>query len=399
MAVGVVVVVGVATAWLLERQAQARLRARNQALQQQLDQWAGLSPASRSSSTAAGQTKNNWCLPKQHLRELLRLRGEFGVRLQEKSELGNLSAANRRLHSKWVDQLYGGAKLSAQEIAPYLEAKQRSAESLLAASRATGDQALLREAIEEYPNDPRVNFTAYFAFKNESSPSERRQWLDAFAQSAPDNALVNYLSAQDYLKGGQPDQAIQELMAAAAKSKFQDYLADFTQSTEEAYHTVGLSTVEAKTLAACIFLSPDLPQLRDMGQSLSDLADQYRQAGDEASAQAVLQMGASLGRRISEATGQGLPTLSHSTIGMALERRMLEALDPASPYGSSGQAVQGRLDELAQAREALDEVRHNGGYEMLQSLSEQDQLAFFDRMKASGELEALRWAQTRHAKP
>jgi hypothetical protein len=79
MAFGVVVVVGVATAWLFERQAQTRLREQNQALQQQLDKWAGLSPASWSSSMAAGKTNNNWCLAERHLREWLRLRGEFGV--------------------------------------------------------------------------------------------------------------------------------------------------------------------------------------------------------------------------------------------------------------------------------------------------------------------------------
>ena len=87
--------------------------------------------------------------------------------------------------------------LSLLQVESDLRDNRRSAESLLAAFRATDDPALLREAVEKYPNDPRVNFVAYFAFRNESSPEDRRQRPEAFKQSAPDNALANCLSAQD----------------------------------------------------------------------------------------------------------------------------------------------------------------------------------------------------------
>src|SRR5262249_43944950 len=81
-------------------------------------------------------------------------------------------------------------KLSAQQVAPYLDANRRNAASLLAAFRTTGDSNLLEEAMQKFPNDPQVAFEA--VIKKEASSAERRQWLDAFKQSAPDNALVNY---------------------------------------------------------------------------------------------------------------------------------------------------------------------------------------------------------------
>lgn len=223
--------------------------------------------------------------------------------------------------------------------------------------------------------------------------------MDAFAQSAPDNALVNYLSAQEYLKAGQPAQAVQELMAASGKPAFQDYLGSFVQSTEEVYQAAGLSALEAKTLAVCGSSSPDLAALKDLGERLGSLANQYRQAGDAASAQAVLQLGAALGHRIADPAGNDWPSSDHLVIGIILETKVLEAIAPASPYGSAGQTVQGRLDELAQARQAIAEVRRGGWYGIVQSLPEPDQLAFFDRWKASGDLAALRWAQTRRARP
>jgi hypothetical protein len=121
-------------------------------------------------------------------------------------------------------------------VDPFLRDNRRSAESLLAAFRATEDPAFLQEAVEKCPNDPRVNFIACFAAlsRTDSTPDERRQRLEAFKQSAPDNALPNYLSAQEHFKSGQEDQAVLDLAAAFGKSKFQDYSGDFVQSAEEA---------------------------------------------------------------------------------------------------------------------------------------------------------------------
>jgi hypothetical protein len=131
---------------------------------------------------------------------------------------------------------------------------------------------------------------------------------------------------------------------------------------------------------------------------LAELADRYRQAGDAASAQVALQMGADLGRRVGEPAGQ--TSLIQDLVGIAIERNLLAAMDPASPYDSAGHTVKDRLDELTRQRQAIKEVAGGGGaLEMLHALSEQDQIAFFDRMKVSGELEALRWARHRLGNP
>ena len=47
------------------------------------------------------------------------------------------------------------------QVEPYLRANRRSADSLLAAFCITGDQTLLREALERYPKDPKVCFKGY----------------------------------------------------------------------------------------------------------------------------------------------------------------------------------------------------------------------------------------------
>ena len=50
-------------------------------------------------------------------------------------------------------------------------------------------------------------------------PEARRQWLDAFKASSPDNSLANYLSAQDYFKNGQPEAAMKELQIGRASCR------------------------------------------------------------------------------------------------------------------------------------------------------------------------------------
>jgi hypothetical protein len=120
--------------------------------------------------------------------------------------------------------------LTAGQVEPYLKENQRSAASLLAAYRPTDDQTLLDEAMQNFPNDPQVAFEA--AFKKDASPEDQRQWLRALKQSAPLNALADYLSAAHYFRAGQPDQAVQDLIAASGKPQFQDYTLERVQDDD-----------------------------------------------------------------------------------------------------------------------------------------------------------------------
>ena len=60
-------------------------------------------------------------------------------------------------------------KLTREQVEPFLAKNHRSVEALLGALRACGDDELLKEAKEKFPNDPRVQFAA--AFKSDSPGS------------------------------------------------------------------------------------------------------------------------------------------------------------------------------------------------------------------------------------
>ena len=291
------------------------------------------------------------------------------------------NALARLLHNQEM------VRLTREQVEPYLAANRRNAGSLLAAFRATGDTNLLQEATEKFPNDPRVAFAA--AFNPRATPEERRQWLDAFKQSAPDNALANFLSAADAFKSGQTDPAVQDLQAAYGKREFTDYAADFVQNAEEAWRAAGYSEAESKGIASMQLLLPQLAPLKGLGQNLVDLAKSYRQAGDDASAQAALQMGLNLGQRLDEADGPG-KILINQLVGIAIERIILNTMDPASAYGSTGQTVKDRIDEMVRQRDAVKSlVKQSDG--LLDNLPATDVSAYFDRLRQFGEVQAMQW--------
>jgi hypothetical protein len=275
-------------------------------------------------------------------------------------------------------------RVSREKLEPYLAQNRRSVESLLGALRVSGDDALLAEAKEKYPNDPRVQFAA--AFKTDS-PEERQQWLEKFKQSDPDNALPNYLLANEYSKAGQTDKALQEINAAAGKGGFENYLIDFIQNAEEAYQAGGYSTAEAKTLACISALLPEQAKLKEVGTDLVEQAKRYQQAGDDTSAQALLQMGVDLGHRL-DASSQ--TTLIQELVGMAIERMALNAMNPNSPYGDAGQTVNDRLDALVDRRSSYQELTRESS-RILESMSDEDVAHYFDRIRLYGDVAAMRW--------
>lgn len=287
--------------------------------------------------------------------------------------------------------LYGriqaGVQLTAKQVEPYLKAHGRNAASLLAAYRTTGDPALLTEAMQKHPTDPLVALEAVSA--KDVSPEARRQWLEAFKQSAPENALPNYLLARDYFKAGQTDQAVQELIAASGKSQFQDYFVDRMSDDEEAYLAAGYSAAEAKALGPeQLELMPNRGDLKQLAYDMVELAKSYERVGDKASAQAALQMTAQLGRR-GHTGGPGQPCIDQF-LGFAMETLALNAMDPNSPYGDTGQSVRDRLTQVAQQKAALKELVTQSE-PFRQTMADQDWIGFSDRLKIFGEEAALRW--------
>lgn len=304
------------------------------------------------------------------------------------------SATNETISTNlWLRLANGDVpRVSREQLEPFLAKNHRNVEALLGALRASGDDELLKEAKERFPNDPRVQFAA--AFKTES-PEERQQWLEKLKQSDPNNALANYLLAGEHLKSGKAEQALQEITAASSRRGVDNYLVDFIQSAEEAYRASGHTDAEAKASAGISALLPEQAKLKQVGLELVELARRYQQVGDESSAQSLLQMGLNLGRRLNE-TPQ--VTLIQELVGIAIERIALNAMNLNAPIGDSGQTVQNQIDALAARRAAYKELTSKTT-PILESMSDEDVAHYFDRAKLCGEVAALRWVMNQTPRP
>jgi hypothetical protein len=75
---------------------------------------------------------------------------------------------------------------------------------------------------------------------------------------------------------------------------------------------------------------------------------------------------------------------------MFVERSALNAMDPTSPYGSDGQTVQDRMNQLSQQRDVLNQLNQQAG-PLLPTMSGQGWISYKERWKLFGEEAALRW--------
>ena len=279
-------------------------------------------------------------------------------------------------------------KLTVAQLQKYLAENGRNAESLITASRLTGDLSLLREAAQRFPQDPRVQFE--MAMRSED-PAEKQRAVEAFAELDTDNALASYLAAVQAFDLGDSDGAVKRLMEAAQRPEFRDYMMANVQASEDALKSVGQPEVEAKAAAMFGAPLPFISRLNELGRKMSDLARSYVESGDTNSAAIISGMGQTMGEQLQHAPGR---TLIHELVGEGVETRFLRGLDPSAVLLDSGLTVQQRLDQLAERKDLIKTLTRTVDPTSLISnpvLLNQ----YLDRTKAMGEAAALEWLRDR----
>ena len=289
-----------------------------------------------------------------------------------------------------MDQLIEAPQLSVVEIEAYLQQNKRNVESLLAAFRVSRDKAYLREAATNFPNDPAVQF-AVVAF--DAFPEQRRQWLDAFKSSSPDNALAWYLSALDYFKTKQPDLAVQELGEATRKESFNAYVKQTSQAVEEMYDLAGRPALEAKFASTSLAPRPHLTQLKDLATEMLQVQQQYQNQGDAASANSLAYMGLALGNRL--AAGANNQAMIDQLVGIAIDKKVLGQLDATRNYDFLGRPVSEVAAEIERQKQSIRQAAEFK-QQLVPSLTETDLVNYLDREKVYGEPEATAWLQTKY---
>ena len=277
-------------------------------------------------------------------------------------------------------------QLTREQLAEYLRQYGTNVETLL----ATQNNEYIKLAAELFPDDPRVQ---YAVIARDLFPEAKREWLERFKNSAPDNALASYLSAREFLKAGDREQGLKDLAEAVRRPHYNDYSLEQVQNMEDAQLSAGRSIAEAKVAAGSGLLLPQLAELKGLSQEMQKMQKEYMAAGDTRSAEALAQMGRSLAQQLT--TGEGSRVLINQLVGAAIERIVLSPLGTDYQPSFLNGTVQQRFDELQTFRQSVKDLTQ--GFEpWMANASEPELISYFDRMKLQGEYKALQWLRNRH---
>jgi hypothetical protein len=293
---------------------------------------------------------------------------------------GSTSNIFQRLAAGEVD-----LQLTPEQLAEYLRRYGTNVETLL----ATQNTNYIRLAAELFPNDPRVQ---YAVITRDIFPEAKREWLDRFKQSDPNNAIASYLSAREYLKAGDREQGLKDFAEAATKPRFNDYTLEQVQNMEDAQLSAGKSLVEAKFAAGGGLFLPQLAMFKGLAQDVQAIQKEYIAAGDTASAEALGQIGHTLAQQL--ISGEGSRPLIGQLVGLAIERILISPFSPDTQPAFLSGTVQQRMDELTAFRQNVRTL--TGNFEPMMARGDVNEIiSYFDRMKLQGEYKAMLWLKNR----
>lgn len=269
-------------------------------------------------------------------------------------------------------------QLSPTQLTAYLAKNHRNAESLLAAMRLSGDLAFLREAAQRFPQDAAVQ--TEMALRS-GDAAERRRAIDAMKALDPENALGDHLSALDHFRNSRVEEAYNDLIAAAGKTRFDDHSLQAQQSAEEAYLAAGFSPVQAKAAAMIGLQRRQIEPMRDLSKQLTNLQQGYTAANDADSAESVRQMGEALGRQMQASASYLIDEL----VGNSIEKQFLSPSDGGV-----------RQQELQQRVNAIRSLASSPQWKALMEGNDTAEIMLYlDRLKLYGEAATMQWLMQR----
>jgi hypothetical protein len=274
-------------------------------------------------------------------------------------------------------------KLNQLEVEAFLKNQGRSTTNLLAASRILKDLSFAREAAKADPKDPAAQLE--LVLRGET-PEEKSTALAAFREAAPGNSLGDYLAAHQAFAAGDAGAAGLALVQSLDSPLYADFTQQIIAGSEQAYLAAGYEPSAATAAAMFSLTLEHVQSVRDVSDNLKQLQDEFIRTADFDAAEPTVIIGLTLGQRIQE---QG-PYLIDQLTGIAIEKKFLQQLDPLTQAGPDGQTAGERLDTL-DARLLEIGTLAPAFSEKLATADDATQSQYIAKLKAEGELAAMRW--------
>lgn len=274
-------------------------------------------------------------------------------------------------------------KLNQLEVEAFLKNQGRSTTNLLAASRLLNDLSFAREAAKLDPKDPAAQLE--LALRGET-PEERSAAVAAFRSAAPDNSLGDYLAAHQAFAAGDAGAAGAALIQSLDNPLYTDYTQKIVAGSEQAFLDAGYEPSAAAGAAMFSLTIGQVQTVMNVSENLKQLQDEFIRSADFDAAEPTVIIGLTLGQRIQD---QG-PYLIDQVVGIAIERKFLQQLDPLTLAGPGGQSAGERLEAL-DARVLEFRTLGPAFTEKFAAADDATQSQYIAKLKAEGELAAMRW--------
>ena len=282
----------------------------------------------------------------------------------------------------------GLPSLTNQQIQGYLTSNDRDATCLVIGSRLSKNPELLREAVARFGDNPVVQLE--MALRGPTQ-EERQVALDAFKQHDPQNSLCDYLDSLSAFERGDFSKAAGGLIQSLDSGTLQDYSLVLASGTEAAYLSAGYTSTEAQLYALFDSAQRNQDTTNKVGavaDKLGELRDQYIKNNDMDAAEPTVSIGLDIGQKIQ---AQEKPSFLSSLVGIDIESKILNQLDPLTPINSLGQTADARLKELNQQKNQLQTLVQKAQDLPISKMSDEQVKDYAQRLRNQGEVNATQW--------
>ena len=278
-------------------------------------------------------------------------------------------------------------QLSQAEVDAFLKSEGRTTRNLLAAARILKDLKYAREAAILDPKDPLPQLE--LALRGET-PEERATAIAGFRAAAPDNSLGDYLAAHQAFASGDAGVAGEALLKSLDNPLYADYGQQLIDSSTQAYLSSGYDAESASISAMLSFTVGQLGPLVRLSDDLKSLQTEFIRAADFDAAEPTVVIGLTLGQRMQD---QG-PYLIDQLTGIHIEKKFLDVLDPDTRAGPDGETAGERIAILETKMLEIKDLtsRFTPAFASADAAT---QSQYLTKMKAEGELSAMRWLVNR----
>ena len=208
----------------------------------------------------------------------------------------------------------------------------------------------------------------------------------AFRAAAPDNSLGDYLAAHQAFAAGDAGAAGAALIQSLDNPLYTDYTQKIVAGSEQAFLDAGYEPSAAAGAAMFSLTIGQVQTVMDVSENLKQLQEEFIRSADFDAAEPTVVIGLTLGQRIQD---QG-PYLIDQLVGISIEKKFLQQLDPLTQAGPGGQSAGERLEAL-DAKLMEIKTLQPAFTEEFATADEATQSQYLAKVKSEGELAAMRW--------